>query len=247
MKPETVIKIDNLCVGYNGRDILHDISMEIPKGVFLPFVGPNGAGKTTLLRAILGLIKPRSGNVRMALHRWNLGYVPQHRDIDPLYPVKTWQIVMMGIYRQLGLWRKPNRAEEKHLHGVMDRLGLLEHRHKTFGELSGGMKQKTLIARALAGGPEVLVLDEPTSELDEASEKETLRWLADLSRQEGKTVLLAHHGYQMLKGLAKMVCLVKHGTVALVPTAETGKHSGSIENAHGHLHSINVGAHAAQH
>lgn len=220
---ETIITIEHLCVAYDRKDILHDISIEITRGLFLPFVGPNGAGKTTLLRAILGLIRPRRGKVRTRLRRSDMGYVPQHRSIDPLYPVTTWQIVMMGLYPELGLWRRPNRGEKQRLNHLMEELELLEHAHKTFGELSGGMKQKALIARALVGNPEVLVVDEPTSELDEKSERETLFKLFSLCKDQGKTVLLAHHGLDMVRGLATEVCLVNHGSVRLVREKDIAK------------------------
>ncbi|MBC8420858.1 MAG: ATP-binding cassette domain-containing protein [Desulfobacterales bacterium] len=219
---ETIITIEHLCVAYDRKDILHDVTIEITRGLFLPFVGPNGAGKTTLLRAILGLIRPRAGNVRTALSRSDLRYVPQHRSIDPLYPVTTWQIVMMGLYPELGLWRRPNREQKQHLNHLIEELGLAEHAHKTFGELSGGMKQKALIARALVGKPEVLVMDEPTSELDEISEREILSRLFGLCEHQGTTVLFAHHGLDIIKGLASKVCLVNHGSVRLVQEKDIG-------------------------
>jgi ABC-type Mn2+/Zn2+ transport system ATPase subunit len=215
-----IISIEHLFVAYNRRDILHDVSMEIPGGVFLPLVGPNGSGKTTLLRAILGLIKPRKGRVRTTLHRSDFGYVPQHRSIDPLYPVSTREIVMMGLYPELGPWRRVKGAEAQPLDTVIARMGLSAHTNKTFGELSGGMKQKALIARALVGDSRVLALDEPTSELDEQSERDTLHGLLDFCRDQGKTVLLAHHGMETIRCLATELCLVNHGSIQLLDLKE---------------------------
>ena len=213
---EPIITIEHLSVAYGREEILHDVSLEIVQGLFLPFIGPNGAGKTTLLRAILGLIRPREGKVQTPFRRSSPGYVPQHKSIDPLYPVTTRQIVMMGLYPELGPWRRPNRAQNDRLRNVLEQFDLADHAHKTFGELSGGMKQKTLIARAFIGGAEVLVLDEPTSDLDEQSEKEVLSRLSLLCRREGKTVLLGHHGLNLVACLTSTICLVDHGSVRLI-------------------------------
>jgi len=212
----SIIAIDHLFVSYDKADILHDVSLEIPEGVFLPLVGPNGSGKTTLLRAILGLIKPRKGKIETALERSEFGYVPQNRAIDPLYPVTTRQILLMGLYPKTGPWRRLGNFEKERVHGVMEDLQLTEHADKTFGELSGGTKQKALIGRALVSDPQVLVLDEPTSDLDEKSGREVLGRLLNLSKNHGKTVLIAHHGVETVKHLATRLCLVKHGTVLLV-------------------------------
>ena len=220
----SIISIKHLFVAYDQKDILRDVSLEIPEGVFLPLLGPNGAGKTTLLRAILGLLKPRKGTIETALKRSDFGYVPQHRSIDPLYPVTTRQIVLMGLYPKLGPWRRLKGSENDRIISVLEDLGLSQHANKTFGELSGGMKQKALIARALAGNPKVLVLDEPTSELDERSGRETLARLVKLSKDHGTAVLLAHHGLETAKNLAKRVCLADHGSVVFVDAEEMPGH-----------------------
>lgn len=215
-EPETIISCEQLFLAYNGQEVLHDVCLDIPTGILLPFVGPNGAGKTTLLRAILGLLQPQRGRIRTPFGRCPPGYVPQQKAIDPLYPVSARQIVVMGLYPQLGWWRQPDAAQGRAVDEALARFGLAEHADKTFGELSGGMKQKAFLARALVSGAEVFVLDEPTSELDEKSEKEVLAHLAQLCREQGKTVLLAHHGIHDAGALAATVCLVNHGRVSLV-------------------------------
>ena len=217
---EPIIVCDHVCVAYGDQEVLHDASLEIPRGALLPFVGPNGAGKTTLLRTILGLIKPRRGRIRTPFDRAPPGYVPQQKSIDPLYPVSVRQIVMMGLYPKTGWWRRPRGEDRRAVDQTLAWLGLDRHARKTFSELSGGMKQKALIARALVSGAEVLILDEPTSELDEASERETFDRLSRLSRDEGKTVLLAHHGLDRLVEKAPVVAVVNHGRVRLARTAE---------------------------
>lgn len=217
---EPIIICEHLHVGYGGVDVLHDVSLEIKPGAFLPFIGPNGAGKTTLLRAILGLVKPRKGRIITPASRRLLGYVPQQKVIDPLYPVSIRQIALMGLYPELGWWRRPKPEQKKRVRNTLDRFGLADHVHKTFGELSGGMKQKALIVRAFVTGADVLVMDEPTSELDEGSEREVLSHLFGLVREEGKTVLIAHHGLKIVDKLASKVCLVNQGRVRIAGIEE---------------------------
>lgn len=217
-----IIACEHVRAGYGAEEVLHDVSLDIPRGAFLPFVGPNGAGKTTLLRAILGLLRPWRGRILAPFDRRPAGYVPQQKSIDPLYPVSAQQIVMMGLYPVLGWWRRPRAQDREAVDSAMERLGLAPHARKTYAELSGGTKQKVLIARALASGAEVFVMDEPTSELDEKSEHEVLHHLYRLSREEGKTVLLAHHGLNHMAELAPRVCVVNHGCAHLVDIGDVG-------------------------
>ena len=212
---DPIISCEDLCVAYGREEVLHDVCLEIEGGSFLPFIGPNGAGKTTLLRTILGFIKPRKGMLVTPFRRQVPGYVPQQKSIDPLYPVSLRQIVMMGLYPQIGWWRTPNIEQRAIIEQALEQFDLTDHDRKTFGELSGGMKQKALIARAFVSGADVFILDEPTSELDEPSERAVLAHLFRLSRDEGKTVLLAHHGVELVEEMASQVCLVHQGQVRI--------------------------------
>jgi len=217
-----IIVCEHVAVAYGRQEVLHDVCLEIPAGVLLPFVGPNGAGKTTLLRSILGLLSPSRGRIRTPFGSAPPGYVPQQKSIDPLYPVSARQIVEMGLYPRLGWWGRPSRHQAARVDAVLERFGLLEHQRKTFGELSGGMKQKVLLGRALVSGADVFIMDEPTSELDEDAEREVLAHLGALCHEEGKTVLLAHHGMDQAATLAPKVCVVNHGR-ALVTAVDQAR------------------------
>lgn len=217
---EPVIICTHVSVGYGRQAVVRAACLEIPRGILLPFVGPNGAGKTTLLRAILGLLKPAAGEIRTPFADKPAGYVPQQKAIDPLFPVSTRQIVEMGLYPELGWWRRSSREQRTRVDMALAELGLAEHQRKVFGELSGGMKQKALLGRALVSGAEVFVLDEPTSELDEDTEREVLAKLHALVCNHGKTVLLAHHGLDQAALLAERVCVVHHGKVQLADIPE---------------------------
>ncbi len=216
-----IIRCKNVTLGYGREIVLKDISLDIPKGVFLPFIGPNGGGKTTLLRGILGLIKPSKGRIITPFNHAPAGYVPQHKSIDPLFPLTVRGIVKMGLYPSLGWWKKPGKEESKRVDTVLQELELSPHQHKNYRELSGGIKQKTLIARALISGAEIFILDEPTSELDEQAEKEVFDHLLRFVKQEGKTVLIVHHGiHAPIVRLSSEVCVVNHGKIKRIKTQE---------------------------
>ncbi|MDD4098540.1 MAG: ATP-binding cassette domain-containing protein, partial [Lentisphaeria bacterium] len=190
--PNNVIECRNLTLAYQQEIVVDRVNLEIPHGALLPFVGPNGAGKTTLFNAMLGLLKPRAGVLVRRFGPRPPGYVPQQKQIDPLYPVSVRQIMAMGLYPETGPWPGLNKALRQRLEHTMAWFGLAAHGHKTFAELSGGMRQKALIARAVISRPEVIFLDEPLAGLDAAAEEAVLQMLIDLNRSHGHTIILAH-------------------------------------------------------
>jgi manganese/zinc/iron transport system ATP- binding protein len=231
-----IITCEHVSIAYERQEVLHDVCIEIPSGILLPFIGPNGAGKTTLLRAILGLIKPSCGCIKTPFARSPPGYVPQQKTIDPLYPVTTRQIVEMGLFPQLGWWRQPDSRQNRLVDNALDRFGLAAHQGKMFGELSGGMKQKAILGRALVSGADVFVMDEPTSELDEDSERDVLAHLDTLCKEEAKTVLLAHHGIDQAGLLSPLVCVMQHGRIEMADIEKArqllaGTSSGGIKSS----------------
>jgi manganese/zinc/iron transport system ATP- binding protein len=206
-----IIDCRDVHFSYGAEEVLHSVNLAVRRGEFLPFVGDNGSGKTTLLRLILGLLTPVDGAISTPFRDSPPGYVPQQKSIDPLYPVSAREIVFMGLYGELGWWRRPSREHKQRVDQALERFDLLEHAGKTWEELSGGMKQKVMLARAFVNGAEVFIMDEPTTGLDEQSEEEVLVHLHRLSVEEGKTVLMAHHGTGHLKGLTGEVCYMDHG------------------------------------
>lgn len=216
----TVVECREVTLAYQEEIVVDKVNLAVARGVLLPFVGPNGAGKTTLFNAMLGLIKPRSGAIVRHFGSRPPGYVPQQKQIDPLYPVSVRQIIAMGLYPETGPWPGLSKTLHQRLDDTMAWFGLSAHQHKTFAELSGGMRQKTLIARAVISRAEVIFLDEPLAGLDAAAEEATLQMLIDLNRSHGHTIILAHHRLEDLSRLASQICLVNHQRAALVPAAE---------------------------
>ncbi len=230
IKTDTIISCQNVTLGYGKDIVLENVILEIPRGAFLPFIGPNGAGKTTLLRGILGLLKPLKGKIETPFQIRPAGYVPQHKSIDPLFPLTVEEIVSMGFYPHLGWWKKPKAEDQKLLQQALEELKLKEHAHKNYRDLSGGTKQKTLIARAFVSGADVFIMDEPTSELDELSEKEVFHHLTELVLKYKKTVLMAHHGFNQLinSSATQEVCLVDHGKVKRINIQDFKTSTGSL-------------------
>ena len=209
------ISLRGVTKAFGQKKVLQGIELDVAPGESMVVIGGSGTGKSVLLKCILGLIAPTRGHIHTPFDRQPAGYVPQQKSIDPLYPVTTRQIVEMGLFPELGWWKRPGPGPRRRVDEVLDRLGLAEHQTKAFSELSGGMKQKTLLGRALVSNAEVFIMDEPTSELDENSEKEVMAHLSAMTRDEGKTVLLAHHGLDQAGALASTVCVVHHGRASL--------------------------------
>lgn len=212
-QPQIVIACRALAVGYPGHPVLQGVDLDIEAGAFLPLVGANGAGKTTLLHTLAGLLPPQAGELRFDAGRHPPAFVPQRQQLDPFFPADLETIVGMGLQRELRRWRRPDAEQRQRLAAALERFGLTAHRHKTFAELSGGMRQKALLARAFVSRAAVYLLDEPTAELDEASAQELLAHLHRLSREDGRTVLLVHHGLDRVAALAGEVVLVANGGV----------------------------------
>lgn len=224
MKQGPVITCRDVTVGYGRQIVLSHVDLQVYGGSITALIGPNGAGKTTLLHAILGLVPIRSGRIDISLDQINLAYVPQQKQIDPLYPVTVKRIIQMGLHRKLGPWRKPDPQMRARIERTMAWLGITGEADKVFYELSGGTRQKVLLARALVSDADIMVLDEPTSELDEHSEGVVLRSIHKLCHEGAKTVVMALHGSGKAMEFADEVYLAECGRLAQVkgrPAATT--------------------------
>ena len=207
-----ILEYKDVTLGYGQDAILKDINISIDSGVLLPFVGPNGAGKTTIFKSMLGFIQPLKGSITRNFGQCCPGYVPQQKNLDTLYPISVRQIIEMGLYAKTNFLGLLNKSEKDKLDETIEKLGLSEYQKKNFGELSGGLKQKTLIARSLAGGSSIIFMDEPVAGLDAQSEEMILNLLLELNKKENKTILLIHHKLEDLSRLSNKVCLIDKQT-----------------------------------
>ncbi len=213
-----LLQLEDADFGYEGRAVVHGASLAIHAGEFVVLVGSNGSGKSTLMRGILGLLPPLAGCVeRRAGLR--IGYVPQRETLDPLYPLSAADVVRMGAARDLRPWQTLRRAERDRAHAALAACGASDFAARRYAALSGGQRQRVLLARALATGPELLLLDEPTAGVDPAAERALLDLLGDLAHGQQLAVWMVTHHLHAIADRADRVATVEGGRVALEAAA----------------------------
>ena len=221
---EILIEIRKVAYSYGYGDVLKDVSFPINQEDFLAIIGPNGSGKTTLLKIILGLLKPRLGEVKIMgktveeFADWKtIGYVPQKAThIDSLFPVSVKEVVAMGIQSSRRFPRR-TREEDSCISRALQQVGMEEYKDRRIGNLSAGQQQRVFIARALANHPKILMLDEPTTGVDAQIQEHFYDMLHRLNREEGITIVLITHEVGIInKHVAQVACLnqtlVYHGS-----------------------------------
>jgi zinc transport system ATP-binding protein len=225
MSSTPAIAFDNVSFSYGAAPVLEKASFLIEERESVCIVGPNGGGKTTLVKLILGLLEPMSGTVRVfgvspKAARKRIGYMPQHLLYDPLFPVTVSDIVLMGRLRSggvRGFFGWPDGQDREAASEVLRQVGMLDYARRPFSSLSGGQRQRVLIARALAGRPDLLLLDEPTSNVDTLVEAQLLELLVKLN--ERMTIAMVTHDLGFVSGaVEKVVCVNRR--VAVHPTRE---------------------------
>ncbi len=213
------LMIKGLVFGYDSRPLLQNVSLRLEKSEILGIIGPNGAGKSTLLRCINGFLQPSSGLIflnDMAVKDMSLrqlarlmGYVPQNT--TRIFPATVFDTVLMGRRPHLN-WRC-SRADKQKVARALSLMGIEDLAMRDFEQLSGGQQQKVLIAQALAQEVEVLLLDEPTSNLDIRHQLETMNIITDLARDEDLSVVMAIHDLNLASRYADNLLMMKGGKV----------------------------------
>ncbi|MDD5095055.1 MAG: ABC transporter ATP-binding protein [Dehalococcoidia bacterium] len=206
-----IVKLDNIGVQYNDVPVLEGISFSIERNDFLGIIGPNGGGKTTLLRVILGLAKPTHGTITAfgqppQKSRSRIGYVPQHNLFDREFPINVWDVVLMGRFANVGLFKRYGEADRLKAEQALREVNMLEYRNRQIGKLSGGEQQRVFIARALVTDPEMLLLDEPTASVDATHQTEFYEILEKLKRKMA-IVLVSHDISAVSIYVDKIACL----------------------------------------
>ncbi|PZN09672.1 MAG: manganese ABC transporter ATP-binding protein [Bacillota bacterium] len=217
------VEVRNLYVAYHHRPVLRGVRLSCPPGVLAAFVGPNGAGKSTLFKAVLGLVKPASGSVRVfgepvERQRQRIAYVPQRELIDWDFPATVLDVVMMGRVPRLGWLRRPGRRDREKVLEALEQVGMAEHAHRPLAALSGGQQQRVFIARALAQEPDLLLLDEPYAGVDAATQ-DAIHDLLTRLRREGKTILVVDHDLSSVHRY-DLVALLNGRLIAFGPPSE---------------------------
>jgi manganese/zinc/iron transport system ATP- binding protein len=218
------VEVTDLTVAYGDKPVLWDVDLTVPPGVLMAIVGPNGAGKTTLIKAILGLVRPVAGQVRIygrpyAQQRRLVGYVPQRGTVDWDFPTSVLDVVLMGTYGALGWFRRPGRAERARALEALAKVGMADFAGRQIRQLSGGQQQRVFLARALVQDARVYFMDEPFQGVDATTERAIVALLQDL-RAAGRTVLVVHHDLQTVPEYFDWVTLLNVRCVASGPVAE---------------------------
>lgn len=230
---QPVIRASKLSYVRNGEEIIHDFSFEIKAGDYVGIIGPNGGGKTTLLRLLLGLLPPTSGSIEVlggpatdACVRRQIGYVAQRGgNLDPQFPATVEEVVRSGRIPHLGLFGRFKEHDEDAIRQAMGDMGLATLWKRPLSKLSGGERQKVLLARAMASEPKILCLDEPTDGLDPASRDAFYAMLRRIN-ESGVTIIFVSHDIHAVSKEARSAICLKH---QLVCHGDTACHIGQEE------------------
>jgi zinc transport system ATP-binding protein len=213
-----------------GPEVLHDIDLSIEAGEFVGIAGPNGGGKTTLVRLIVGLERPSSGTVEVfgaspdeAQRQAKIGYLPQRADLGIDAPITVAELVTAGRTPRAGLLRPLGDADRAAIAAAIDRVGLGEQAGRAIRSLSGGQRQRAFIAKALAGEPELLVLDEPTAGVDAEAQESLAGLLDSLRRDLAVTVLYVSHEFGAIEPYVERLVVVREKVIYDGPPSELPK------------------------
>jgi len=232
----SALQIEHLMVNYEKSCILFDICLQVPQGQLVAILGPNGAGKTTFLKSTLGLLKPLSGKVSFLgdsfkKMRSQIAYMPQRDSIDWDFPMSVLDLVLMGCYGRLGLFRRPSKSHRAEAMHCLEKVGMQNYSSRQINQLSGGQKQRIFIARALMQKATLFFMDEPFSGVDQSSEQIIMNTLQELKSQ-GKTIFVVHHDLAQVQRSFDWVILLNHSLVAAGAVADVFTEE-LIERAYG--------------
>ncbi len=239
MNATTGITANDVTVTYrNGYTALRNASFEIPTGTITALVGVNGAGKSTLFKAIMGFVPAAKGEITVlgmpvkdALRQNIVAYVPQSEEVDWSFPVLVEDVVMMGRYGHMGFLRRPSQLDHDVVTSSLERVNMIEFRHRQIGELSGGQRKRVFLARALAQEGKVVLLDEPFTGVDVQTEDAIIRLLREM-RDEGRVMLVSTHNLGSVPEFCDRTVLVKETVLAYGLTETTFTHD-NLELAFG--------------
>lgn len=220
------IDVSDVTVRYGDVLALDSVSLSVEAGRVTGLIGMNGSGKSTLFKSIIGLVRPAAGRVRLegadpasARRRGLIGYVPQSEDVDWTFPVSVRDVVMMGRYGHQGVLRRAHTADRRAVEEALERVELADLADRQIGQLSGGQRKRAFVARGIAQGAGILLLDEPFAGVDKRSEATIVRLLRELAAG-GSTVLVSTHDLHALPSLADEAVLLLRRVLFQGPVAE---------------------------
>lgn len=230
------LEIHDLTVAFDRKPVLWNIDLTIPQGKLVGIIGPNGAGKSTLIKSIMGLLKLSSGYIKLFDANVNsvrkrISYVPQRESVDWDFPASVLDVVMMGRYGKLGLFKRPRKADRDVAMDCLKKVGMEAYMNRQISQLSGGQQQRTFLARALAQQADIYFMDEPFAGVDAATETTIIQLLRDMTLAK-KTVIVVHHDLQSVAEYFDWVILLNTRLIAHGPTVTTFT-SQNLQEAYG--------------
>ncbi|MEP3390434.1 MAG: metal ABC transporter ATP-binding protein [Reichenbachiella sp.] len=221
---DPVLEIHDLTVTYSRKPVLWGVDLTLPKGALVGVIGPNGAGKSTLIKAIMEIVPLSSGWVELLGQpiedvRNRVSYVPQKESVDWDFPASVRDVVVMGRYAELGLFKRPRKADYEAADYALEQVNMQQFANRQISQLSGGQQQRVFLARALAQNAEIYFMDEPFAGVDAATEKAIINILKTMS-DEGKTVIVVHHDLQTVSQYFDWVVQLNTRLVASGPVEE---------------------------
>lgn len=223
--PDSPLSIYGLTVSYGESPAIFSVDAEIEPSSMTAIIGPNGAGKSTLLKATLGIVPRLSGTVSvfgrpLEQARRRIAYVPQRASVDWDFPARVIDVVMMGLYRELGLLHFVTKKHHEKALACLDRVGMADFSERQIGQLSGGQQQRVFLARALAQNADLYLLDEPLAGVDAATERAIIEVLKSL-KAEARTVVCVHHDLATVADYFDHVLLINKTKIAEGPVRTT--------------------------
>lgn len=217
-----VVEVHDLTVSYDRKPVLWGVDLTIPAGALVGVIGPNGAGKSTLIKAMMDLLPSGSGYVRLFDKqikdvRKRISYVPQRESVDWDFPASVFDVVLMGRYGNMGLFKRPRQADKDAAMEALAKVGMQTYADRQISQLSGGQQQRVFLARALAQNADLYFMDEPFAGVDIATETAIIELLRTM-RDQGKTVIVVHHDLQSAADYFDWVVLLNMRLVASGPT-----------------------------
>lgn len=221
---DPVLEIHDLTVTYSRKPVLWGVDLTLPKGALVGVIGPNGAGKSTLIKAIMEIVPLSSGWVELLGQpieqvRNRVSYVPQKESVDWDFPASVRDVVVMGRYAELGLFKRPRKADYEAADYALEQVNMQQFANRQISQLSGGQQQRVFLARALAQNAEIYFMDEPFAGVDAATEKAIINILKTMS-DEGKTVIVVHHDLQTVSQYFDWVVQLNTRLIASGPVEE---------------------------
>lgn len=219
---QSIIKFENVDFGYNSTKVLHNINLQINKGELIGIVGSNGAGKTTFIRLLIGSLIPNTGKIQVfntdaykVCKSHTIGYVSQSQDKNKTsFPATVLEVVMMNLYHEVGMFKFFNNNHKNKAIKALELVGMHDFKDRLISDLSGGQRQRVMIAKSIVNMPHILVLDEPTTGVDETSSQLIYDLLLRLNEQFELTIIMISHDIKNLKKYCTHMYEIEYGKIS---------------------------------